>query len=132
MKRLLRALLPPALLLGLGLAALGFLLRGQLVLDLRLPFCLWLAALPLSGGCSLGVFYPGRYRRAALLNGGFWLLPAAFLLLFYGILLPWQVLLLLAVEALLLSCLGAWLGAGFALARAALAREAAETRGEEA
>ncbi|MDO4731917.1 MAG: hypothetical protein Q4B50_00160 [Bacillota bacterium] len=118
-----RALLPPFLLLLAGLWALALLLQGEWQLDLRLPFWLWLAALPLCAGCSLGSAWPELWRRASLLNGGFWLLLPALLLLFYKIHLPWLLLLLSGAAAVLLSVLGAWLGLGFALARAELKKE---------
>ena len=122
MRRFLRAICPPALCLGLGVAALAFLLEGDQALDLRLPFLFWLGSLPLSGGWGGGWVYPLCYGGAALLNGGFWLLLLGLVLLCYGVILPWQSLAVLALADLLFSYVGAWLGAGFSLAQAELRR----------
>ena len=127
--RVIRAMLPPLLLLLGGLAALYFLLQGSWQLDLRLPFLLWLGLLPLSGGVSSGYAFPGHYLRAAFLTGGLWILLAASFLLGYAVALPWSALLIVAVAALLLALLGGWLGAGFSVALAGL-RQAAATKRE--
>ena len=128
--RVIRAMLPPLLLLLGGLAALYFLLQGSWQLDLRLPFLLWLGLLPLSGGVSSGYVFPGHYLGAALLTGGLWILLAASFLLGYAVVLPWPALLVAAVAALLLALLGGWLGAGFSVALAGL-RQAAAQREQE-